>query len=128
MSINQPVLVALRGATSCERDTPEAICDATVELLSELLARNDAEPQDLVSLIFTSTPDLVSDFPASAARKLGLRDVPLLCAAEIDVTGSLPRCIRILAHLYSRAARESLRHVYLHRAVGLREDLQRAED
>jgi chorismate mutase len=116
-------LVALRGATSCEVDTPEAICDATVELLTELLGRNELRPENLVSIIFTSTPDLTADFPASAARKLGLHEVPLLCAAEIDVAGALPKCIRILVHLETDRHRDDLRHVYLHRATGLRADL-----
>lgn len=125
MSTNQPRrLAALRGATTVEQDDPTAICEATVELLSELIDRNGVDAGDLVSIIFTSTPDLRSDFPASAARKLGLSDVPLLCAAEIDVSGALPRCIRILVHLETTREREGLRHVYLREATSLRTDLQ----
>lgn len=123
MSTNEKSLVALRGATTCEVDTPQAIHEATAELLSELLERNGADAGDLVSLIFTSTPDLISGFPAGAARELGLSDVPLLCAAEIAVAGSLPKCIRILAHLSSATAREDLHHVYLRGATILRTDL-----
>lgn len=124
MSTNQRRAVALRGATTCEVDSPDAICEATAELLGEMLLRNGATQADLISLVFTSTPDLVSDFPASAARKMGMGDVPLLCAAEIAVPGGLARCIRILAHLESAAARSDLKHVYLHRAVSLRSDLE----
>lgn len=124
MSTDSGSLVALRGATTCSVDTPEAICEATVELITELLERNGAAPSDLVSVIFTSTPDLTSDFPATAARRLGLNDVPLLCAAEIAVAGSLPRCIRILAHLHTMTERKHLRHVYLRGATVLRTDLQ----
>lgn len=117
-------LAALRGATTCDADTADAICEATVELLTELLSRNDLGADDLVSIIFTSTPDLRADFPASAARRLGLHAVPLLCAAEIDVAGALARCIRILVHLETTRPRASLRHVYLHGATSLRSDLQ----
>lgn len=125
MSTNEPRRVAaLRGATTCSSDDPEAICEATVELLTELLSRNGVESDDLVSIIFTSTPDLRADFPASAARKLGLHDVPLLCAAEIDVAGALERCIRILIHLETVRPRADLKHVYLHGATSLRSDLQ----
>ena len=113
---------ALRGATTVERDEPAAIAEATTELVRALLERNGAAVGDLISVIFTSTADLTSDFPASAARAAGLADVPLLCSQEIPVPGSLPRCIRVLAHLYSDRAPGRLQHVYLHGARGLRSD------
>jgi chorismate mutase len=114
---------ALRGATSVAEDTPEAIEAATRELLEEMLGRNSIAAEDLVSLIFTSTPDLTSAFPAAAARGLGLGGVPLLCAQEIPVPGALPKCIRVLMHLYTDRDYASLRHVYLGEARRLREDL-----
>jgi chorismate mutase len=114
---------ALRGATTVEADTPEAIQSRTVELLEEMFGRNAVDHDDLISIWFTVTVDLVSTFPATAARTIGLGDVPLLCATEIPVPGSTPRCIRVLAHLTSELPRNQLRHVYLHEAAGLRDDL-----
>jgi chorismate mutase len=116
-------LCALRGATTVDEDSPEAIVAATQELLETLLARNDVEPDDLVSLVFTATSDLTAEFPAAAARKIGIEDVPLLCAREIDVPDAVPRCIRVLVHLYSTRPRGALRHVYLGDARHLRTDL-----
>lgn len=114
---------AVRGATTVLTNDAGAIADATVELLQEMLERNGAAPGDLVSLVFTATTDLTAEFPAVAARKLGLSEVPLLCAQEIDVPGALPRCIRVLMHLYSERDYGSLRHVYLGEAQSLRTDL-----
>jgi chorismate mutase len=116
-------LVALRGATTVEADTREALLDRTRELLAALLERNDVDHDQLVSIIFTATGDLHSEFPALAARSLGLGDVPLLCARELDVTGGNPKTVRVLVHCYSTLPRASLRHVYLHRAKHLRDDL-----
>ena len=116
-------LVALRGATTVETDTADAVVQRTSELLSALLERNGVEHDQLVSIIFTSTRDLRSAFPALAARELGLGDVPLLCAGELDVVGGNPSTIRVLLHCYSTRPRASLRHVYLHRAKHLRDDL-----
>jgi chorismate mutase len=116
-------LVALRGATTVETDTREALLDRTRELLAALLERNDVDHDQLVSIIFTATGDLRSEFPALAARSLGLGDVPLLCARELDVTGGNPSTVRVLVHCYSTRPRASLRHVYLHRAKHLRDDL-----
>ena len=116
-------LCALRGATTVEEDSAEAIVAATQELLEALLARNGVEVDDLVSLVFTATPDLAAEFPAAAARKIGIEDVPLLCAREIDVPDAVPRCIRVLVHLYSTLPRAALRHVYLGDARRLRADL-----
>lgn len=118
-----PSLRALRGATTVESDSAEAITSAAVELLEALIQRNEIAPRDVVSIIFTSTQDLTAAFPAAAARTLGLSDVPLLCTAEIDVPGALPRCIRVLLHLYTDRDYATLRHVYLRDARTLREDL-----
>lgn len=115
--------MALRGATTVDTDSSAAVMKRTSELLSALLERNGVEHDQLVSIIFTSTRDLRSAFPALAARELGLGDVPLLCAGELDVVGGNPNTIRVLLHCYSTRPRASLRHVYLHRAKHLRDDL-----
>ncbi|MGH2774644.1 MAG: chorismate mutase [Actinomycetota bacterium] len=116
-------LRALRGATTATADEGRAIVDATERLLAEMIGRNGVATEDLVSMIFTTTSDLSAEFPAAAARTLGLSSVPLLCAREIDVPGSVPRCIRVLMHLYTTRADETLRHVYLEGAEQLRTDL-----
>jgi chorismate mutase len=116
-------LVALRGATTVDDDTGDAVMERTGELLTALLERNDVHHDQLVSIIFTSTKDLRSAFPALAARALGLGDVPLLCASELDVIGGNPNTIRVLIHCYSTRPRARLRHVYLHNAKHLRDDL-----
>jgi chorismate mutase len=121
--MNAERLVALRGATTVDADTTDAVIGRTSELLATLLERNGLEHDQLVSIIFTSTKDLRSAFPALAARELGLGDVPLLCAGELDVIGGNPRTIRVLMHCYSTRPRATLRHVYLHRAKHLRNDL-----
>jgi chorismate mutase len=122
-SAGVPKLRALRGATTVAANDPEAIVAATQELLSTLLARNDVAHEDLVSLVFTATPDLSAEFPAAAARRIGISDVPLLCAQEIDVPGAIPRCVRVLVHLYTSRDLTSLRHIYLGDARRLRTDL-----
>ena len=114
---------ALRGATTVTDDDAAAIVSATAELLKEMLDRNGATAEDLISLVFTATPDLRAEFPAAAARQLGLSEVPLLCAQEIPVTGALPRCIRVLMHLYTERDYANLRHIYLGEAKSLRTDL-----
>jgi len=114
---------ALRGATTCDADDPVLIGQRTVELLEELFRRNDVRHDDLISIWFTTTEDLISAFPATGARTIGLGDVPLLCAREIPVPGSMPRCIRVLIHLATHRARHELHHVYLERAATLRDDL-----
>ena len=116
-------LRALRGATTVESDDADAIVVATKELLTAMLERNDVAPDDLVSVIFTATADVTSEFPAAAARALGIAHVPLLCAQEIAVPGDVERCIRVLMHLYSDRDYASLRHVYLGEARQLRTDL-----
>lgn len=117
-------LRALRGATTVERDEPEAIVEATSELLEAMMSRNGVAREDLVSVIFTTTKDLSATFPAAAARRLGISTVPLLCAQEIDVPDAVERCVRVLMHLYSARDSELLRHVYLRGAQHLRADLE----
>jgi chorismate mutase len=116
-------LRALRGATTATADEGPAIVEATERLLAEMIGRNGVATEDLVSMIFTTTSDLSAEFPAAAARALGLSSVPLLCAREIDVPGSVPRCIRVLMHLYTSREDDALRHVYLEGADQLRTDL-----
>ena len=116
-------LRALRGATTVDADDPVQITERVVALLTEMLARNEADKDSLVSIIFTTTPDLRSMFPAAAARTMGLGDVPLLGAQEADIEGATPRCIRVMIHLESERPRAELRHVYLEGAKGLRDDL-----
>ena len=117
------VVRALRGATTVDRDEPEAITEATAEVLREMLSRNSVMADDVISVVFTATPDLSSEFPAVAARDLGLAEVPLLCATEIAVPGAVPRCLRILMHLNTTRSRAELQHVYLREARHLRDDL-----
>jgi len=116
-------LVGIRGATTVERDTRDEIFGATQSLLTEMLDANGLGADDLVSIWFTATPDLHAAYPATAARDLGLTDVALLGAQEMDVEGGMPRVIRVLLHAYSAA---TPRHVFQRRAVALRPDL--AED
>ncbi len=119
-------LRALRGATTVDENTAEAILDATDELLRALIDRNDLDSDEMVSCIFTCTDDLDAEFPAVAARRLGLSGVPLLCAREMGVPGALPRTIRVMLHAYADPATEA-RHVYLRDAVSLRVDLESAQ-
>jgi chorismate mutase len=119
-----PVAVrALRGATTVDADTAERLTERVMVLLEAMLERNGVHHDDLVSIVFTATDDLHSAFPAAAARKLGLGDVPLLCARELDVVDGTPRCVRVLMHLLTDRSRSDLRHVYLEGAKGLRDDL-----
>lgn len=97
--------------------------DRVRELLSEMLGRNGVDHDDIVSVVFTATDDLHSGFPAAAAREMGLGDVPLLCARELDIEGGMPRCIRVLMHVETERSRAELRHVYLEQARTLRDDL-----
>ena len=119
-------LRALRGATTVETNEPDAILSATEELVREVMDRNALEPDAMVSCIFTCTDDLDAEFPAVAARNLGLSAVPLLCAREIDVPGALPRVIRLLLHCYADPDTDP-KHVYLREAESLRRDLGGAQ-
>jgi chorismate mutase len=114
---------AVRGATQVERDERELVLAAAGELVAAVLTRNAIDPADLISVVLTATPDLTSEFPAYAARQLGITDVPLLCATEIDVPGAMPRVLRLLAHFETDVSRADVRHVYLHGAAALRTDL-----
>jgi chorismate mutase len=113
----------VRGAITVDRDEPVLIREAVTEMLEALLEDNDLAPTDLISAVFTATPDLVSEFPAHAARLYGWTDIPLLCAQELPVPGALTHCIRVLVHCETRMARHEIRHVYLRNAVLLRSDL-----
>jgi chorismate mutase len=117
------VIRALRGATQLQADDPVEMADAVVELVSQILERNALSTDDLISVVFTSTPDLRSAFPAAAARTLGIGDVPLLCAQELDIEGALPRVVRVLAHANLDRPRQDVVHVYLRGAEVLRQDL-----
>lgn len=114
---------AIRGAIQLDRDDAGDIAEAVSELVGAVMSRNELVPDDVISIIFTATPDLVSDFPAHAVRKIGIVDVPLLCATEINVAGAMPRVVRLLAHVETTRARADVAHVYLRGAVGLRRDL-----
>jgi len=118
----------IRGATTVNADNPELILQATRELLDEILYENSTvKPEDIASAFFTVTSDLVSTFPAQAARQIGWEMVPMLCACEIPVTNSLPRVIRVLVHWNTEAPQNEIIHVYLHDAVKLRPDLVSAQ-
>ena len=117
------VLRALRGATTLDEDTAGQVNDRVRDLVSAMLERNGIDHDELVSILFTATNDVTSMFPATAARSLGLGDVPLICASELDIVGAVPRCIRVLMHFYTERTRQALHHVYLEGARGLRDDL-----
>ena len=119
-------LYALRGATTVDVNDGQAILGATEWLLREIMKRNDLVPDDVVSCIFTLTEDLDAEFPAVAARNIGFGRVPLICAREIPVPGSLPRVIRVLMHYYADDG-HATKHVYLGEARGLRADLEAAQ-
>lgn len=115
---------AIRGATTVTADAPPLIRTAVRELLEAILDENDVAPADVISAVFTATPDLVSEFPAYAARLMGWTDIPLLCAQELPVPEALPRCLRVLLHVETTRQRGEMRHLYLRDAVLLRSDLQ----
>lgn len=114
---------ALRGATTVDADDPVQIRERVQELLDVLLEDNGLTPGEIISAVFTATPDLVAEFPAHAARVFGWDDVPLLCAQELAVAGSLPRCVRVMLHVETPRARNEMKHAYLHDAILLRQDL-----
>jgi chorismate mutase len=119
-------LFALRGAITSEENAEEPILSATTELVSAIIDRNDLDAGQMVSCVFSCTTDLNAQFPAVAARGLGLDRVPLLCTQEIDVPGALPRVIRVLLHYYAPAEHVP-QHVYLREARALRADLESAQ-
>jgi chorismate mutase len=118
-----PAVQALRGATTVEDDSETQITERVQELVGEMMARNGVAHDDIISIIFTATEDLVAIFPAAAARGVGLGDVPMLCARELSVEGGTAKCLRMLMHVNTERSRQQLRHVYLHGAQGLRDDL-----
>lgn len=114
---------AVRGATTVSADQPLLIREAVHEMLDAMLDDNDLVPADIISAVFTATPDLVSEFPAHAARLYGWTDIPLICAQELPVVGALPRCLRVMLHAETTRAKNEIRHVYLRDAILLRSDL-----
>jgi chorismate mutase len=116
-------LLAIRGATTVDANTEEAMSPRVQEMLLAMLERNGVTHDDVVSALFTATPDLTAAFPATAARGVGFGDIPLICASEIAVPNATPLCVRVMLHVYSDRPRADIRHVYLHGAQGLRDDL-----
>jgi chorismate mutase len=114
---------AIRGATQAGVNSKEEILEATTELVTEVMTRNELTTDHVISVLFTATPDLTAEFPALAARKLGFHEVPLLCASEINVPHALPRVIRLLAHVETAKPRSAIQHVYLRGATVLRLDI-----
>ena len=126
MTSSEQRLFALRGAVQADSNQAEAIRAASAELISELIARNSLRPEQMVSCLFTCTGDLDAEFPAVAARQLGLDSVPLLCAREIDVPDAMPRVIRVMLHYYAPPDHRPA-HTYLGEAQNLRADLEAAQ-
>ena len=116
---------AVRGATQLDQDTREHMLDRVAELVTDVMDANDLDVDDFISIIFTATSDLVSEFPAYAARQLGFSDVPLVCARELEIEGSMPRVVRLMAHVETDLPKADITHVYLHGAAALRTDLTR---
>lgn len=119
---------AVRGAVQIDRDQEPRLLDSVKDLLQKMMQANGLAPDDLISVMFTATPDLVSAFPAAAARAIGLTHVPLICAQELDVVGALPRTVRILAHVHTERAVRDIHHIYLGGAAVLREDLAQPKE
>jgi chorismate mutase len=120
----RPVAVrAIRGAVQVDANESAAILDGTSELVTEVMARNQLTPADVISVVFSATTDLNAEFPALAARKLGFQDVPLLCCAEIDVPGAMPRVVRLMMHVETAVPRSAIQHAYLRGAAALRLDI-----
>ncbi|MGE5718396.1 MAG: chorismate mutase [Nocardioidaceae bacterium] len=114
---------AVRGATQLDADDREHMLERVAEMVTDVMEANSLDVDDFISVIFTATPDLVSEFPAYAARRLGFGEVPLICARELDVSGAMPRVVRMLAHVETDLPRKEITHVYLHGAAALRSDL-----
>lgn len=116
---------AVRGATQLEEDSRDHMLHRVAEMVLDVMTSNGLEVDDFISVIFTATSDLVSEFPAYAARQLGFGEVPLICARELEIAGSMPRVVRMLAHVETDLPRADVTHVYLHGAAALRSDLTR---
>lgn len=119
---------AVRGATQLDNDTREHMLERVAEMVSDVMEANRLSVDDFISIIFTATSDLVSEFPAYAARRLGFGDVPLICARELEIAGSMPRVVRMMAHVETDLTRGEVTHVYLHGAAHLRRDLTKTRD
>ncbi len=116
---------AIRGATQLEEDVRDHMLERVAEMVTDVMEANGLEVDDFISVIFTATSDLVSEFPAYAARRLGFGEIPLICARELEIDGSMPRCVRMMAHVETDLPRSDITHVYLHGAAALRSDLTR---
>lgn len=114
---------AIRGATQIDVDETEHLLERTAELMQAVLKRNDLVSDDVISIFLTATPDVRSAFPAAAVRALGITDVPLICAQELNIEGAMPRVIRMLAHVDTALPRSEIKHVYMHGTTKLRDDL-----
>jgi chorismate mutase len=119
---------AVRGATQLEHDHRDHLLERVAEMVTGVMDANELAVEDFISIIFTATSDLRSEFPAYAARQLGFDDVPLICARELEIEGSMPRVVRMLAHVETHIPRSEVTHVYLHGAAGLRRDLARVRE
>ena len=119
---------AIRGATQLDEDSREHMLERVAEMVTGVLEANDLDVDDFISIIFTATSDLVSEFPAYAARRLGFHDVPLICARELEIESSMPRVVRMLAHVETHLSRAEVTHVYLHGAAHLRRDLAKVRE
>ncbi len=114
---------AIRGAVQVDADDRQSILDGTTELVTAVMSRNNVSTDDVISVLFSATPDLTAEFPALAARKLGFQEVPLLCCSEISVPGAMPRVVRVMMHIETDRSRAEIQHVYLHGAAALRLDI-----
>ena len=119
---------AVRGATQLEHDSRDHMLERVAEMVTDVMQANDLGVDDFISIVFTATSDLHSEFPAYAARQLGFDDVPLICARELEIEGSMPRVVRMLAHVETHLSRSEVTHVYLHGAAHLRRDLSRVRE
>jgi chorismate mutase len=115
----------VRGATQLDEDVREHMLERVAEMVTDVMESNGLDVEDFISIIFTATSDLSSEFPAYAARILGFSDVPLICARELEIEGSMPRIVRLMAHVETDLPRADITHVYLHGAAALRRDLTR---
>lgn len=121
-------LLAIRGATTIDTDVESQIVGRVAELLATLYRRNDLTSDEVVSVFVTATDDIHSYHPATAVRRFGLADVPIMGARELDINGALPLCIRVMVHVESDRTRSAVRHVFLHEAKRLRPDLDDDDD
>ena len=119
---------AVRGATQLEHDSRDHMLERVAEMVTDVMRANGLAVEDFISIVFTATSDLRSEFPAYAARQLGFDDVPLICARELEIEGSMPRVVRMMAHVETHLSRAEVTHVYLHGAANLRRDLNRVRE